>query len=88
MDVSLNGDVYWICEMLVSNGKCCKCVSYRPTLRKMYSRWRKSIGVNRLRVQKQHVQRANFRYLTTPQARVTSAERKVDRLLKENRSIC
>ncbi len=57
MDVSLNvngdgdGDVYCstlrvsICEMLVSNGKCCKCckcVSYRPTLRKMYSRWRKS----------------------------------------------
>lgn len=98
-DVSLNGDVYCstlrvlTCEMLVSNGKCGKCVSYRPALRKMYSRWCKSIASPTAgQARTMSNSHANFRYLTTPQkktrmnslrSRITSAERKVDRLLKK-----
>ena len=45
--VMLNGDTYQAtvqfhnCEVLVSSGKCSKCVSYRSTLRKMRHRWTK-----------------------------------------------
>ena len=30
------------CQMLVLNGKCSACISYRSSLRKMYSRWKVS----------------------------------------------
>ena len=94
-DVSLNGENYWCtvrtksCEMLVPSGKCSKCVLYRASLRKMYSRWEKSILSSPTR----HTttsSRTNIRYLKTPlkrkryhslRARITSAERKLDRLV-------
>ncbi len=94
-DVNLNGDNYCCtvrtksCEMLVPSVKCSKCVSYRPSLRTMYSRWEKSV----LSSPTKHTassSRTNVRYLSTPlgrkryqslRARITSTERKLERLL-------
>ena len=96
-DVSLNGQLYSAtlrtstCEMLVACGKCPRCVSYRPSLRKMYNRWWKSTAASPT-VHTRSDSHTNFRYLTTPQkkrrmeslrARVSSAELKVARLLKK-----
>lgn len=68
------------CSIMVSSGRCSSCTKFRPSLRSMYSRWKKkSQSPN------------NNRYLNTPQktrklahlqARALSAEREV-RLLTE-----
>ena len=63
--VILNGDVYHqtirttTCSLLVSQGKCSSCKSYRPQLRAMCSRWSKKAAVS--------AKYTNNRYLSTPQ---------------------
>ena len=96
-DVTLNGDTYCCtlrtasCQMLVPTGKCANCVSYRATLRTMHTRWQKITASSPSKYTSTS-SRTNFRYLTTPQkkkrmtslrARVTSAERKVNYLMKK-----
>ena len=93
-DVTLNGETYYgtvrsaSCEMLVPSGKCSNCVSYRASLRRMYSRWEKNSPSRHTSTNS----RTNFRYLTTPQkmkrmsslrAQVTATERKLDSLKKK-----
>lgn len=77
--------------MLVPNGKCLKCVSYRASLRTMYTRWQKSVASSPTR-HTCSTSHTNFRYLSTPQkkrrmdslrARAASAERKLDNLRKK-----
>ncbi len=75
--------------MLVPSGKCSRCVSYRASLRTMYSHWEKSV----LSSPTKHTtssSRTNVRYLSTPlgrkryhslRARITSTERKLERLV-------
>ena len=47
--VTLNGAVYYQaiqttkCSLLVGQGKCAACKSYRPQLRALWSRWSKKI---------------------------------------------
>ncbi|XP_064389914.1 uncharacterized protein LOC135337575 [Halichondria panicea] len=94
-DVNLNGEKHCCtvrtksCEMLVPSGKCSRCVSYRASLRTMYSHWEKSV----LSSPTKHTtssSRTNVRYLSTPlgrkryhslRARITSTERKLERLV-------
>ena len=63
--VVINGHVHYqtictaTCSLLVSQGKCTSCKSYRPQLRAMYSRWSKKPAVS--------AKYANNRYLNTPQ---------------------
>ena len=63
--VILNGDVYHQTirtttrSLLVSQGKCNSCKSYRPQLRAMCSRWSKKVAVP--------AKYTNNRYLSTPQ---------------------
>ena len=50
--VTLNGDVYYQtirttqCSLLVGQGKCSACKTYRPRLRAMWSRWSKKVTVS------------------------------------------
>lgn len=96
-DVMLNGETYpctvrtSTCEMLIPTGKCSKCVSYRASLRTMYTRWQKSVASSPTR-HTCSTSHTNFRYLSTPlkkkrmdslRVRVTSAERKLDNLRKK-----
>ena len=85
--VILNGDVYHqtirtaTCSLLVGQGKCSSCKSYRPQLRAMYSRWSKKCAVA--------PKYTNDRYLNTPQkkrkmkelqVRAHTAEKEVKKL--------
>ena len=78
--VMLNGDTYQAtlrfhnCEVLVSNGKCPKCVSYRSTLRKMRHRWSKQKSLTPTRCQSLR-SKINIRFLNTPKKK-----KKVQRL--------
>lgn len=100
-DVGLNGKVYSStvrtvsCHMLVFTGKCSACVSYRPTLRKMFSRWQERKSISPTRHTSSH-SRTNFRYLTTPEknvrmssmrTRLNSSVRQIENL-KKNQFIC
>lgn len=96
-DFSLNGSLYGStlrvksCHMLVTVGKCSACVSHRGTIRKMYSRWKKSKFGTPSRHTSTH-SHTNFRHLTTFQkrqrmnlmrARLNSAERQLVNLKKK-----
>ena len=85
--VILNGDVYHqtirtaTCSLLVGQGKCSSCKSYRPQLRAMYSRWSKKAAVS--------AKYTNNRYLNMPQkkrklkelqVRAHTAEKEVKKL--------
>ena len=85
--VILNGDVYHqtirtaTCSLLVGQGKCSSCKSYRPQLCAMYSRWSNKAAVS--------VKYTNNRYLNTPQkkrklkelqVRAHTAEKEVKKL--------
>lgn len=69
--VTLNGDTYQVtlrfhnCEVLVSNDKCPKCVSYRSTLRKMRHRWSKQKSLTPTCRQSSR-SKINIRFLNTP----------------------
>ena len=72
--VTLNGEAYSKtvrhskCELLVGNGKCSACVTYRDSLRKIYHRWltQKSLSSSR---QESTSSRINFTHLNTPKKR-------------------
>ena len=88
--VTLNGDTYQAtvrfrdCEVLVSNGKCPKCVSYRSTLRKMRHRWSKQKSLTPTRRQSSR-SRVNVRFLNTPEKnnRYRDLKRRIDKQSKE-----
>ena len=85
--VEANGNVYLqtirttSCSLLVGQGTCSSCKSYRPQLRSMHSRFTKKSAIT--------AKYANNRYLNTPQkkgkleklqARAYSAEKEIKRL--------
>ena len=95
--VSLNGNMYGStlrvksCHMLVTAGKCSACASYRGTIRKMYSRWKKSKLGSPTRHTSTH-SRTNFHHLTASQmqermklmrTRLNSAERQLANLKRK-----
>ena len=99
-DVTLNGDTFSNtvrvanCQMLVPSGKCCACVSYRPSLRTMYNRWLKNKKLTPTR-RTNSSSRVNIRWLNTPekrkriqsiQRRLVAAERQVEQLKEKIRN--
>ena len=89
-DVTLNDKVFQAtvrictCEVLVSNGKCAKCVSYRNTLRKMRHRWSKQKSLTPTRRQSSR-SKVNIRFLNTPErhSRYRDMKRRIDKQSKE-----
>lgn len=73
--VVLNGQSYnetirtTTCSLLVGQGKCGSCRSYRPQLRAMYSRWSKKPAIS--------AKYTNNRYLNTPQKKKKMKELQV-----------
>ena len=79
------------CHMLVTSGKCPACTAYRPSLRKMYSRWKEKKRASPTKLVSTS-SKTNIRYLRTPEqqkrvalmrSRIESAEQKVRRLKKK-----
>ena len=93
--VTLNGDVYYRtirttqCSLLVGQGKCSACKTYRPRLRAMWSRWSKKVSVL--------AKYTNNRYLNTPQkkrkleqlqVRASNSEKEVKKLQEKIEQCC